>query len=69
MLGIDMSDVAPEGQPGARPMPVHATGRVVQHGANLGPQGRLAGPQEDRYRPAALDGLRRTAWPSASISQ
>ena len=47
--------VAPEGQPGARPVPADATGQMLDEGADLDARGRLAGAHEDRHRPAALD--------------
>ncbi len=47
--------VPAEGQPGARPVPADTADKVLQQGADLDPRGRLAGAQEDRHRPAALD--------------
>ena len=47
--------VPPEGEPGARPVPADAAGQVLQQDADLDPRRRLAGAQEDRHWPAALD--------------
>ena len=47
--------VSPDGQPGARPVPADAAGQVLQQGADLDTGRRLAGAQENRHRPAALD--------------
>ena len=54
-LAAAVMAVAPEGQPGARPVPADAAGQVLQQGADLDTGRRLAGTQEDRHRPAALD--------------
>ena len=54
-LGPAVVAVAPEGKPGARPVPADAPRQVLEHGADLDPRRRLAGAQENRHRPAALD--------------
>ena len=54
-LGPAVMAVAPEGQPGARPVAADAPRQMLQHGAHLDPGRRLAGAQEKRHRPAALD--------------
>ena len=54
-LGPAVMAVAPEGEPGARPVPADTAGQMLQKGADLDPRGRLAGAQENRHRPAALD--------------
>ena len=54
-LGPAVVAVAPESQPGARPVPADAAHQVLEEGADLDPGRRLAGAQENRHRPAALD--------------
>ena len=54
-LGSAVVAVAPEGEPGARPVPADAAGQVLEEGADLDPRRRLAGAQENRHRLAALD--------------
>ena len=54
-LGPSVVAVAPDGEPGARPVPADAADQVLDKGAELGARRRLAGAQENRHRPATLD--------------
>ena len=45
-LGPAVVAVAPEGEPGARPVPADAPRQMLEHGADLDPRRRLAGAQE-----------------------
>ena len=46
--------VAPEGEPGARPVPAYAADQMLEEGADFGARRRLARAQQNRHRLAAV---------------